>query len=103
MAVRAWLARRPHWHVHFTPTSSWINQVERWFAELTRKQLQGGVRTSTFPKKHRTELHSTNPIQHLKGEIKRRTDVVSIFPVPASTATEKPNTISWPCHAGPAR
>ena len=36
-AVKAWLARRPHWHVHFTPTSaSWINQVERWFAELTR-------------------------------------------------------------------
>ena len=47
-AVRAWLARRTHWHVHFTPTSaSWINQVERWFAELTRKQLQRGVHTST--------------------------------------------------------
>lgn len=46
--VRAWLARRPHYHVHFTPTSaSWINQVERWFAELTRKQLQRGVHTST--------------------------------------------------------
>ena len=36
--VKARLARRPHWHVHFTPTSeSWLNQVERWFAELTRK------------------------------------------------------------------
>ena len=47
-AVKAWLARRAHWHVHFTPTSaSWINQVERWFAELTRKQLQRGVHTST--------------------------------------------------------
>jgi transposase len=46
--VRSWLARRPHYHVHFTPTSaSWINQVERWFAELTRKQLQRGVHTST--------------------------------------------------------
>ena len=33
--IKAWLARRPHYHVHFTPTSaSWINQVERWFAEL---------------------------------------------------------------------
>ena len=41
--VKAWLARRPHWHVHFTPTSaSWLNQVERWFAKLTRKQLQRG-------------------------------------------------------------
>ena len=47
-AVKAWLARRAHWHIHFTPTSaSWINQVERWFAELTRKQLQRGVHTST--------------------------------------------------------
>lgn len=46
--IRAWLARRPHYHAHFTPTSaSWINQVERWFAELTRKQLQRGVHTST--------------------------------------------------------
>jgi len=46
--VKAWLVRRPHYHVHFTPTSaSWINQVERWFAELTRKQIQRGVHTST--------------------------------------------------------
>jgi transposase len=46
--VRAWLARRPHCHVHFTPTSaSSIDQVERWFAELTRKQLRRGVHTST--------------------------------------------------------
>ena len=38
-AIKAWLARRPHYHAHFTPTSaSWINQVERWFAELTRKE-----------------------------------------------------------------
>ena len=34
-------------NVHFTPTSaSWINQVERWFAELTRKRIQRGVHTS---------------------------------------------------------
>ena len=45
--VKAWLARRPHWHVHFTPTSaSWLNQVERWFAELTRKQIQRGAHRS---------------------------------------------------------
>jgi len=46
-AVKAWLARRPRYHIHFTPTSaSWINQVERWFAELTRKQIQRGVHRS---------------------------------------------------------
>ncbi len=47
-AIRNWLARRPHWHIHFTPTSaSWINQVERFFADLTMRQLQRGVHRST--------------------------------------------------------
>ena len=45
--VKAWLARRPHWHVHFTPTSaSWLSQIERWFAELTRKKIQRGAHRS---------------------------------------------------------
>src|SRR5258708_37331075 len=45
--IKAWLARRPHYHVHFTPTSAaWINQLERWFAELPRKRLQRGGHTS---------------------------------------------------------
>lgn len=34
----------------------------------------------TFPPQHRTKLHSTNPIERLKGEIKRRTEVVGILP-----------------------
>ena len=64
--VKAWLARRPHWHVHFTPTSaSWINQVERWFAELTRKQLQRGVHRSTLQLEADIrafiETHNENP------------------------------------------
>lgn len=46
-AVRHWLARRPRFHVHFTPTySSWLNLVERWFAALTTKQLRRGVHRS---------------------------------------------------------
>jgi hypothetical protein len=45
--IKAWLARRPHYYVHFTPTSaSRINQIERWFAELIRKQIQRGLHTS---------------------------------------------------------
>ena len=46
--VRSWFARHPRFHVHFTPTSaSWINQVERWFAELTEKQIRRGTHRST--------------------------------------------------------
>ena len=46
-AVRAWLARHPRFHMHFTPTgSSWINQVERWFGFLTDQQIRRGAHKS---------------------------------------------------------
>jgi transposase len=47
-AIRRWLAKRPRYHLHFTPIgASWINLVERWFALLTQKQLRRGVHRST--------------------------------------------------------
>lgn len=47
-AIRRWLAKRPRYHVHFTPTSaSWLNLVARWFVELTDKQIRRGVHRST--------------------------------------------------------
>jgi transposase len=46
--IRDWLAKRPRWHVHFTPTSaSWLNQVERFFALVTEKQIRRGAHRST--------------------------------------------------------
>jgi transposase len=48
--IRAWFAKRPRWHVHLTPTSSsWLNQVERFFALITDKRIRRGV--------HRTIAH----------------------------------------------
>ena len=45
--IRAWFAKRPRFHPHFTPTyGSWLNLVERWFAELTTKQLRRGAHRS---------------------------------------------------------
>ncbi len=45
--IRDWLAKRPRWHVHLTPTSSsWLNQVERFFALLTQRQIKRGVHRS---------------------------------------------------------
>ena len=41
--VKRWFARRPRFHIHFTPTgSSWINQIERWFAKVTEECIRRG-------------------------------------------------------------
>ncbi len=46
--IQSWLRRRPRYHLHFTPTSaSWLNQVERWFAEITRRRIRRGTFRST--------------------------------------------------------
>ncbi|MFF8554804.1 IS630 family transposase, partial [Streptomyces sp. NPDC015501] len=45
--IKRWLLAHPRFHLHFTPTSaSWLNLVERWFAELTQKKLKRGVHRS---------------------------------------------------------
>jgi transposase len=42
--IRNWLAKRPRWHVHLTPTSSsWLNQVERFFALITARKIRRGI------------------------------------------------------------
>jgi transposase len=42
--VKTWLEKHPRFHLHFTPTSaSWLNLVERWFGEITRKRIRRGV------------------------------------------------------------
>lgn len=46
-AVQEWLGKHPRFHMHFTPTSSsWLNQVERWFGLLTDKMLRRGAHKS---------------------------------------------------------
>jgi transposase len=46
-AVKRWLTAHPRFVLHITPTSSsWLNLVERWFAELTTKKLRRGTHTS---------------------------------------------------------
>jgi len=57
--IRRWLAKRPRFHLHFTPTSaSWLNLIERWFAALTEKQIRRGVHRSTLQlEKHHPPLY----------------------------------------------
>jgi len=46
-AINTWLAKHPRFHMHFTPTSSsWINQVERWFGFITDELIRRGSHTS---------------------------------------------------------
>jgi transposase len=64
--VKTWLARHGRFHFHFTPTSSsWLNLIERWFAELTRKRIRRGtfhnVRTLIETIMNYVENHNQNP------------------------------------------
>lgn len=55
-AIKRWLLRHPRFTLHFTPTgASWLNLVERWFAELTTKKIKRGAHTS---------------VPHLEGDIR---------------------------------
>ena len=54
--VKAWLARRAHWHIHFTPTySSWLNMVERFFALITEKTIRRGSFSSVKDLVHKID------------------------------------------------
>lgn len=55
--VKAWLLRHPRVHMHFTPTySSWLNQVERWFALITQRAIRRNSFTSVRELKQQIEL-----------------------------------------------
>ena len=78
-AVRAWQATHPHVHFHFTPTySSWLNQVELWFAKIERDVIARGIFTSVpdLRKKLRQyiKLHNATaqPFQWIYDNPKRR-------------------------------
>ena len=64
--IKNWLARRPHWHVHFTPTSaSWLNLVERFFAQITNRRIRRGTFRSVRELKQAIgdylKTHNENP------------------------------------------
>jgi transposase len=63
--IRRWLTERPRWHVHLTPTSSsWLNQVERFFALLTDKKIRRRLSQRSRPQADIAsfiERHSADP------------------------------------------
>ena len=88
--IRDWMAKRPRWHVHLTPTSaSWLNQVERFFALITDKQIRRGAHQSVAQLKAAItgfiEQHNAAP-----------KPVVSQFEIGASSAL-----VEATCHRAP--
>lgn len=64
-AVKRWFARRPEYRIHFTPTSaSWLNQVERFFAEITNKR----IRRSVFKSVQALEAAIRDCLEHHKQD-----------------------------------
>jgi len=64
--IKNWLARRPNWQVHFTPTgASWLNLVERFFAEITQRRIRRGAFRNVHELEHAIhdylETHNKNP------------------------------------------
>jgi transposase len=65
--VKAWLARRPRFHIHYTPTySSWLNQVERWFGLITQRAIRRGSFSSVTDLRHQIERFVADWNQHPK-------------------------------------
>jgi transposase len=65
--IHRWLARHPRFHLHFTPTgASWLNLVERWFANLTEKQIRRGVHRSTRDLEQAIRRYIDHSNQHAK-------------------------------------
>lgn len=65
--VKTWLARRPRFHLHFTPTySSWLNQVERWFALITTQAIRRGSFDSVADLKRKIDEFVKHYNQHPK-------------------------------------
>jgi putative transposase len=59
--VKAWLARHPRYHLHYTPTyASWLNQVERWFALITQQAIRRGSFRSVRELVHKIESFVTH-------------------------------------------
>src|SRR5579875_1040584 len=78
--IRNWFAKRPRFHLHFTPTyASWINLVERGFAEITNKRIRRGVFRS---------------VKELEAAIREYLDVHNRIPSP-SFGRKRPIK-SWP-------
>jgi putative transposase len=88
--VQRWLAARPRFHVHFTPTyASWLNQVEIWFNRITQQAIRRGTFRSVKELVEKIDQYVQNSNRHphpLSGprpqirSLPKSSDYVNVFP-----------------------
>jgi transposase len=85
--LRDWLAKRPRWHVHFTPTSaSLVNQVERFFALLTQRQIKR-VFTAVSARFNKPSPILSNKIMQIQSpSVGQNPPTISLLPSNASAS-----------------
>ena len=92
-AVNRWFKRHARFHIHFTPaSSSWLNPVERRFAEITRQRIRRGTFTSLPELKAAIEdwiEHRNNTPSHSPGPKAQEKS-------PPATAAPETNSLPWP-------
>ena len=77
--VRAWLAQRPRFHVHYTPTyASWLNQVERWFGIITQRAIRRGSFSSVLAGGFRAAVGADRQDRAVRGGLQQEQGTVPL-------------------------
>jgi len=89
--IRRWFARRPRYHLHFTPThASWLNLIERWFGLLTQRQIRRGSHASVWQLKTAIQEFLAASNEHPKPFVwTKSADVILASIARFATATMK--------------
>ena len=90
-AIRRWFARRPRYHLHFTPThASWLNLIERWFGLLTERQIRRGSHDSVWQLKNAIQEFLAASNEHPRPFVWRKSaDAILASIARFATATMK--------------
>ena len=92
--VRSWLAQRPRFHVHYTPTyASWQNQVERWFGIITQRAIRRGSLSSVLAGGFRAAVGADRQDRTVRGGLQQDQGPVQLVGRSGFNPGEAPATL----------